>query len=466
MPAAGGSTVGGRLRASGPRLEGGVWRALLRPPAAVGMAVGRGVAGGAVVALAPPFPLVGVLGGGAAALAILTSLRRGLLALVAVAILLPFAVLPVRLGVQPTLLDATLGLLFLAWLLAAAHQRSALVLTAPGAWLAGLLLIVGVAHLLGAGHVGADELTRRVVKLGASLALFYCVVNVLHSLADVRLVERALIATATLAALLAIGIWALPRATQVRLLSALGGLGYPTGDAVLRFLPGPNNTYTDTLRAVGTSIDPNVLGGMLMLAAALAAGHLLGARVAPRDGSPGDSARPLAPRPLLVGALALLVVGMALSYSRSAWVGFAAALAYLAAFRSRRVLVLGLIGGALLLLSPFGQAMLARLASGFTAQDPASALRLAEYRNALAIVSRYPLFGIGFGPAPDLDLHEGVSSLYLTLAEQTGLVGTALFLLAVGTAWLGSLRGTSDPARASSVGALQAALLAALVAGL
>src|SRR5262249_49369500 len=142
-----------------------------------------------------------------------------------------------------------------------------------------------------------------------------------------------------------------------------------TGNAVLRYLPGENNTYTDTLRAVGTSIDPNVLGGMLMLAAVLAAGHLLGAR-------------PAAPRVLLVGALVALIGGMALSYSRSSWVGFAVAVAYIAAFRSRRALALAALGGVVLLASPFGQAMLARLASGFAAQDPASALRLEEYRNA------------------------------------------------------------------------------------
>src|SRR5439155_16574862 len=128
--------------------------------------------------------------------------------------------------------------------------------------------------------------------------------------------------------------------------------------------------------------------------------------------------------------------------------------AYLAcaARRSRRALVLGVLAAARLLISPFRQSMLGRLASGFSAQDKASALRLRENANAVAIVERYPLLGIGFGSAPDLDLQEGVSSLYFTLAEQTGLLGMTLYLLAVGAVLAGSFRAPrpTDPGLATS----------------
>src|SRR5439155_4629616 len=64
------------------------------------------------------------------------------------------------------------------------------------------------------------------------------------------------------------GLMALSPLTQLNLLTRLQLIGYPTTD-VLRYVPGANNTYTDQLRAIGTSVDPNVFGGTLMLALAL-----------------------------------------------------------------------------------------------------------------------------------------------------------------------------------------------------
>ena len=56
-------------------------------------------------------------------------------------------------------------------------------------------------------------------------------------------------------------------------------------------------------------------------------------------------------------------------------------------------------------------------------------MRLAEYSNALDIIGRYPVFGVGFGTAGELDLTTGVSSVYLTIAERAGLITLALFLV-------------------------------------
>ena len=78
---------------------------------------------------------------------------------------------------------------------------------------------------------------------------------------------------------------------------------------------------------------------------------------------------------------------------------------------------------------PVGQRMLARLTSGFAAQDRAAALRLDEYRQALKIIADYPILGVGFGGAPEVGTFVGVSSIYLLVGEQTGLIGLGLFLL-------------------------------------
>src|SRR5436305_1521042 len=116
---------------------------------------------------------------------------------------------------------------------------------------------------------------------------------------------------------IALAIYYLPRNTQVQLLSALRPLGYPSGPEVLRTIPG-----TETLRAIGTSIDPNLLGGLLMMVAALAVGQVL-------------APRPVLPRLVVLGVGAAAVVGLALTYSRAAWVGLAIAVLYVGTFRYR-----------------------------------------------------------------------------------------------------------------------------------
>ena len=82
----------------------------------------------------------------------------------------------------------------------------------------------------------------------------------------------------------------------------------------------------------------------------------------------------------------------------------------------------------LLLLLPQTQAYVARLAAGFAGEDLATQMRFGEYKDALILVQRYPLFGVGFVSAPDIDIYLGVSMLYLIVAENMGLVGLAVFL--------------------------------------
>tara|TARA_Y100001970_G_C14196367_1_gene838358 strand:- start:1734 stop:2123 length:390 start_codon:yes stop_codon:yes gene_type:complete len=54
-------------------------------------------------------------------------------------------------------------------------------------------------------------------------------------------------------------------------------------------------------------------------------------------------------------------------------------------------------------------------------------MRFGEYKDAIILISRYPVFGVGFGGAPDIDVYLGVSSAYLLLSEQVGLVGFSSF---------------------------------------
>ena len=65
--------------------------------------------------------------------------------------------------------------------------------------------------------------------------------------------------------------------------------------------------------------------------------------------------------------------------------------------------------------------------------DLATQMRLGEYKDALTLISRYPVFGVGFGGSPDVDTYLGVSNVYLLMAEEMGLVGVTAFLVAMGT---------------------------------
>jgi hypothetical protein len=250
------------------------------------------------------------------------------------------------------------------------------------------------------------------------------------------------------------GLMALAPTTQLSLLTSLGVIGYPTSD-VLRYVPGPNNTYTTQLRAIGTSVDPNVFGGTLMLALLLIVVQL----VAPR---------PVLARPLLLALAVPTVAGVVLSLSRASWVGLGAGLLVVAVLRYRRLLLLAPLSLVVLLALPAGQAIVGRFVSGFSIADPATAFRVGEYANAVTLIQRYPVLGIGYGASPDIDVTAGVSSVYLLVAEQTGLVGLSLYvgsLLAIVWPSIRRLSRRVDPVQDGVVAALVAAVSGALVAG-
>jgi hypothetical protein len=250
------------------------------------------------------------------------------------------------------------------------------------------------------------------------------------------------------------GLMAVSPLTQLTLLTRLQAIGYPTAN-VLRYVPGPNNTYTSQLRAIGTSVDPNVFGGTLMLALAL---------IVVQWASP----RPVLRKSVLVLLMIPTAAGVLLSLSRASWTGLAAGLLLVGVLRYRRILVLTVLIALGVLVSPVGQGLIVRFVSGFSTTDPATAFRVGEYANALTLLSRYPVLGIGFGASPDIDVTAGVSSVYLLVAEQTGVLGLSVYLVALATAWYIGVRnlGATVDARLQGVRAgFLAALTGALVTG-
>jgi hypothetical protein len=426
------------------------------PLPAIAAALALGLVLGVAAGLGSPLLALAGLLGGAISLMILRAPVYGLDVLVALAFLLPFAVIPIRLSAQLTALEAILGLTAGATVLRGLVRRERL-RPGPVEWLhLGILGLATMSFLLSLPYAGGAETARRFAKLMLAMLAFPLTIRLVG---DERRLDRLLVTLMLcggLEAAIGVALYWVPHDTSVGLLSGLGPLGYPTGPDILRFLPGENDTYTDILRATGTSIDPNVLGGELMLAAALLVTQLC-------------SSKPLLPRWMLLPLASLAVVGMLLSHSRSSWIGLTTGMLCLATLRYRRLwlaIVPAAIGLALL---PAGRALSARVLAGFAGQDKAAAMRLDEYRNALEIVRQYPLFGIGFGGPPAIDLAPGVSSIYLTVAETMGVPALALFSLAL--AWLfgravRALHRPTEPLLQGGLSGLLAALLAALAAGL
>jgi O-antigen ligase len=381
----------------------------------------------------------------------------GVLLFVTVIAVLPFGVIPVPIGgAQLTMVDAVLIATYSAVVARVLMGGGKLALGTTGVAVLVFVAVVGVAFLGGTASAAVPpELIRRVAKLAASL-LFFIVVRALLSEGDrvPQLLRWLMVAGAAQGAIGAV-LMLLPPIQQLNLLSSLRVIGYPTSD-VLRYVPGPNNTYTDQLRAIGTSIDPNVFGGTLMLALAA----IVVQWAAPQ---------PLLRRSVLVLLAIPTSAGILLSLSRASWLGLAAGLLLVGVLRYRRIVVLALACGLVLLATPRGQDVVERFISGFSIADRATAFRFGEYANALVLIQRYPLLGIGFGLSPDIDVTAGVSSVYLLVAEQTGLVGLGVYLVALGSVWLVGLRAlwrTTDARRQGIVAALLAALSGALVTGL
>src|SRR5690606_7985705 len=117
-----------------------------------------------------------------------------------------------------------------------------------------------------------------------------------------RLTKVWLLAGAA-AAFIGIALWLIPDETTNTLLNYLARLGYP-GGMVIRYIE-ENPDLAE--RAIGTSVDPNVYGGLLVLIGTLAAPQLL-------------AKRPLFPRWLVVAIFGLIFVALMLTFSRGAFV--------------------------------------------------------------------------------------------------------------------------------------------------
>lgn len=365
-----------------------------------------------------------------AALIVLRNVEVGFFGIVAVITTLPFATLPIDLGITPTFLDLALAAVVGVWLLGLITGQQRRVLTTPVTIPITIFLVVSIfAFIFGLSNGPlTPTLLRKFAELLLSIGFVIVVVDYCRDWRRAEQATQVLMLGGTAASGLAIGLWLLPDELANTLLNVLVRLEYP-GGWVIRYIE-DNPALSE--RAIGTSVDPNALGGLLVLLGALMVPQLL-----------TDS--PLFKRWQVFGMFGLLSLAILLTFSRGALLSLAMAIFFLAVVRYRRWLWLFAAGGVgFLLLAitglyrvvPFFDVYLERLIQGlsflnFNNTDLASQMRLGEIGDALTLIQRYPLFGVGFAGAPDIDIYLGVANVYLSIAQQMGILGLTAFFAVV-----------------------------------
>ncbi len=392
----------------------------------VGLLIG---AGGGLLALLlvllGPVMAFGFVFGLVAAVYILTDLHGGLYATMGIIALLPFAQVPFQMSPRPTLLDGALGGFLVVYLMQWMSGQRRLFRSTPVTPV--VLVFTGFmffAYLMGLRHAMLDTRTMRTVfEMIMSLLLIPILIDVMRDEQSLRRAAFVLILCGAAQAALGIGLWLLPDMTAEALLNRLGIVGYPVG-GVIRY----RQTYGSILneRAIGTWIDPNAFGGFLLVVAALAAPQLF-------------AQKPVMRRWLAAGALGTMFLALFLTDSRGSMLSLAAALGFIAVLRYRRLLYVMIAVGVIMLFMPFTQRYIAKLEAGFNNQDVETQMRWGEYKDAVHLIERHPLIGVGFSGVPENDLYLGVANTYLTIASHSGLIGLGLYLLMMGSAFLYSL---------------------------
>lgn len=417
-----------------------------------GALVGGAALGWLTVAQGPVAGAV-ILIGLAGAVVVLSDVRAALWTVIGVVTLLPFGVIPVRVGLTLTLFETAALAAIAIWLLRIFLRRDERVATAgSAAWIALLLVGTLFAFLLGIGRGYTTETFHNYGKFVLAIALVYVVWNTIRSLDDARRLLTVILLGGASASLIGVALQLGGPGVTMAVLSRLIPFGYPSS-RIVRYI---EDDPAKAMRLVSTSVDPNSFGGLLAVVFVLAGSQVI-------------AHHRVIPRWVSLPTVALTGAAMLLTQSRGAWVGAAAGLALVAILRYRRLLIPMALGAAAIPVLGIGAHFIDRFAQAVRLEDPATKLRLSEYQNAFEIIRQHPLFGVGFGQAPSVELQTGVSSIYLTIAEQTGLLGAALFVLAVGSVLLTGFRfwrGRRDSPEGDLSLTLLAALGSALTVGL
>lgn len=380
-----------------------------------------GVIGGLVgllVAVADPIIAFGVVLGLLAGLYVLSNVTAALYGVIAVMALLPFGTFPVKIGITPTLLDLAMVAFLMVYLVQWMTGRRQRIQLTPVHALIGLYVMwLLLSFALGLRYAMPTSATlRQFAETLLSISMTFFLVDLLRDPQALRRLVLVVMVAAGTQALIAIVLYLMPDGAAERTLLRLIRIGYPNG-GVIRYV---ENNPALAERAIGTWVDPNALGGLLTVSAAM---------IAPQVFAPKPVLRW---RWLAFGVLGAVVLALILTFSRASMLAFAVGALFIAIIRYRRFLPLIVAGGLLLLLLPQTQAYITRFGEAFAGADLATQMRIGEYTDSLRLIQRYPVFGVGFTGTPEIDIYTDVANMYLIMANQIGLVGVAIYLLMMG----------------------------------
>ena len=395
------------------------WLDYAQTPWFVGGLVGlTAVFGGIILAFGGPIVAAAVLLALFAALVVLRDIEVGFWGVIAVVCLLPFATLPFKVVITLTFLDLALGAVVAVWCLRLVTGQQSYIVTSPVTLpLIIFLLITIFAFIFGLPNGPlTSQLLRKFSELLLSIGFVIVIVDFCRTWTTLERMVRAVILAGAAAGAVGIGFWLLPEELANDILNILSRIGYPAG-WVIRYIE-ENPELSE--RAIGTSVDPNVFGGLLVLIGSLAAPQLV-------------AKRPIFPRWAAFFLFGLILLALILTFSRGAFLALIAGLGFVAIMRYRNLIPYMIGAALLLLLLPISQEYLVRLVDGFTGADLATQMRFGEYRDAISLIQRYPIFGVGFAGSPDIDLYLGVAMVYLTIGQQMGVLGLLSFTAVIAT---------------------------------
>ncbi|MCO6449146.1 MAG: O-antigen ligase family protein [Caldilineales bacterium] len=421
-----------------------VWALLVVAALAVGLVIG---VAGPLVSLALAFVAI-------AGWVVLRSPLWGLVGIIAISTLLPFATLPFKIGFTPSFLDLAIFATFMVWIMAyALRSETRLETSSIGLVIALFLVIAAFTFAMGLQYARpTSNNLRQFMEMVISITLFFVVINVARQRDRLFLLARVLMLGGAAAATIGILFYIIPQSATVWALDRLARFGYPGGFGALRFI---NDDPEGVMRAIGTSIDPNVFGGLLILIGLITLPQLF-------------TEKPLFARRWVALMLGLELACLFLTMSRGSMIGFAFGAVVIGLLRYRKLLALGLVAGILFLVLPVTQEYVQYMLVGLAGQDRSTQMRFGEYKDALNLIARYPVFGVGFTGVPEIDLYIGVSSLYLLMAENMGLIGLGVFLLAMAfflNALFQGLRSQPDEQIAALLIGILGAIIGLLAAG-
>jgi hypothetical protein len=425
-------------------------------PLIIGACIVAGVLVGAAAALVNPLYLLALAVVAPVAVWVLSDIKHALTAMLIVLAVMPRFASPVSIGFKPTFLDATLIAILLAWAAGLLGPRRLPLRRSIIAIPTALLICVAIATFIVGLPNGAltTLVARRFFELVLSLSMALVLVSVLSNLPMQESFVKITMLMGGVSALIGIVLYVIPDDTAMRLLSALRVFDYPTGPEVLRYIL---DDPAQMQRATGTWIDPNAYGGYLLIVGALTLPQLF-------------SSKPVLPRAVVAGCMALIAIALVLSVSRGAMLGLAVVAVLMGLLRYRRLLALMAVVVLLMLILPQTRELISHFAAGFAGADLATQMRFGEYKDALELISRYPVLGVGFIGTPDVDLYIGVSSMYLLVAQQMGLLGLIVFLAVFVALFIGAARAwpavRHDPRRSAIFIGAHGAVLGALFTGI